>query len=361
MNNPLHGLKILDLTRLLPGPLCTWHLASMGAEVLKVEDRGAGDYAKSFFQTDQDRANNKPSVFFRSMNHNKQIIPLDLKSESDQSVFLELVQKSDLVIESFRPGVMERLGLGPNYLMKLKPSLVYCAITGYGMDGTWKDMACHDINSLALTGVLDQMRDIQGRPIMANVQIADVLGGSLSAAMGCLAALWQAGRSGKGSIVDVSMTDGVLASNITAQVAVHNLGHTLGPQEDLLNGGVACYNLYQSSDDRWFALGALEYKFWEIFCTTVQKPEWTKLHWSFGHGIGTEKAIALIDEVQKWIGEKTSAYLFEIFAGKDCCFTPVLSLKESMQHPLFQERKMFKTDGDGQSWINSPVQFRYPT
>ena len=357
MKNPLAGLKVIDLTRLLPGPVCTWHLASMGAEVFKVEDKGVGDYARSFFQTPEERGSNTPSVFYRAINSNKQVIYLDLKDPQDKHSFLDLIATADLVIESFRPGVMKRLGLEPATLMKIKPSLVYCAITGYGMSGKWKDFACHDINSLALTGVLDQLKDRDGRPIMPNIQIADVLGGAVSAAMGCLAALWQTQRSGQGSVVDVSMTDGILAHNITAQVAVQNLGHSLGPAEDLLNGGVPCYNLYQTQDRAWFALGSLEIKFWEIFCEVVKRPEWSTQHWSLGQVIGGNAALALRDEVQTLIGSHSRDYWNKKFTGVDCCFTPVLSLAETMKLPMFIERGMVKKDAAGHSWIQSPIRF----
>lgn len=357
MNKPLSGLKVIDLTRLLPGPVCTWHLAGMGADIIKVEDKGAGDYARNFFQTPQELNAEIPSVFYRSINSNKQVVYLDLKNPEDTQTFLDLIPTADLVIESFRPGVMDRLGLGPAVLRGIKPSLVYCAITGYGMSGSWKDKACHDINSLALTGVLDQLRDVDGRPIMPNIQIADVLGGAVSAAMGCLAALWQAQRNGQGSVVDISMTDGVLAHNVTAQVSVHNLGRTLGPSEDLLNGGVPCYNLYQAQDGAWFALGALELKFWETFCEVLDKPLWATQHWSLGQEVGGQVGKALRDEVQAVIAMHPRQYWQDKFSGVDCCFTPVLSLNETMQHSLFIEREMVKKDGKGQSWLQTPVRF----
>jgi crotonobetainyl-CoA:carnitine CoA-transferase CaiB-like acyl-CoA transferase len=329
----------------------------MGAEVIKVEDKGAGDYARNFFQTPEEEKSQTPSVFYRSINHNKQVVFLDLKIDQDKNEFLKLVKSSDLVIESFRPGVMQRLGIGHEQLLKLKPSLVYCAITGYGMTGSWKNQACHDINSLALTGVLDQMRDLDGRPIMPNIQIADVLGGAVSAAMGCLAALWQSQRSGQGSVVDISMTDGVLAHNVTAQVAVHHSGSAPGPTEDLLNGGVPCYNLYQCKGGQWIALGALELKFWEIFCSTAGKPEWAGLHWSLGQAIGGPEALGLRDKVQALIQTQNRADWERQFSGVDCCFTPVLSLDETMRHPLFGERAMVQADTDGKPWIQSPVRF----
>ena len=356
-NLPLNGLRVIDLTRLLPGPVCTWHLASMGAQVIKVEDKGVGDYAKSFFQTEQEIELNQPSVFYRSINSNKEVVYLDLKDPLDKQAFLELVQSADVVIESFRPGVMDRLGLGPQFLMSLKPSLVYCAITGYGMTGSWKDKACHDINSLAMTGVLHQMTDQNNHPIMANIQIADVLGGAVTAAMGCLAALWKAQRLGIGSIVDISMTDGVLAHNLTAQVAVHQLGHAKLAMEDLLNGGVPCYNLYQAKDGAWLALGALELKFWQNFCEGIGQSKWANMHWSLGLEVGSQESLALRDQVQTWMLQKDRSEWLKILENVDCCITPLLSLEETMIHPLFQERSMVRQDPQGQSWIQSPVKF----
>ena len=356
--HPLKGMKVLDLTRLLPGPLCTWHLASMGADVLKIEDKESGDYARQFFLSSENIKNNEPSVFYTAINHNKRNLKLNLKDESDKKQFLELVQSADLLVESFRPGVMQKLGLGHDILLGIKPSLVYCAITGYGMDGPYKDMACHDINSLALTGVLDQFRDFDARPIMPNFQIADLLGGGVCAAMGCLAALWKAQRTGIGGVVDMSMTDGLLAHNLTAQVSVHDSSNTKMPFEDLLNGGVPCYNLYQTQDSAWFALGALELKFWQNFCAAVNKPDWSQQHWSLGQEVGGSDSLRLRDEVQKLMGTKNKDHWLSVFKDADCCMTPVLSLAESMQLPLFQARKMFSIDEQGKSWIKSPIKFK---
>jgi crotonobetainyl-CoA:carnitine CoA-transferase CaiB-like acyl-CoA transferase len=329
----------------------------MGADVLKIEDKQGGDYARQFFLSKEDTEHNEPSVFYRAINHNKRNIKLNLKDKLDKEAFLELIRGADLVIESFRPTVMDKLGLGHEVLLSLKPSLVYCAITGYGMYGPFKDMACHDINSLALTGVLDQFRDFDARPILPNLQIADLLGGGVCAAMGCLAALWRAKSSGLGGVVDVSMTDGVLAHNLTAQVAVHSRGRTLMPFEDLLNGGVPCYNLYSSADGAWFALGALELKFWQNFCIAVNKPEWSDKHWSLGQEVGGKDSLELRDQIQRLIGSKEKSHWLTLFRSADCCMTPVLSLAESMQLPLFKERNMFTLDEQGKSWIKSPIKF----
>jgi crotonobetainyl-CoA:carnitine CoA-transferase CaiB-like acyl-CoA transferase len=238
---------------------------------------------------------------------------------------------------------------------------VYCSITGYGLSGEWRNKACHDLNSLALTGVLDQMRDTSGVPIIPNLQFADLLGGGVNAAMGCLAALWGAQRSKKGCIVDVSMTDGILAHNLTAQVAVHHLGATKGPFEDLLNGGVPCYNLYRTQDNEWLALGALELKFWQQFCETLGQSAWANMHWSLGQGIGSKEAMELKAQVQSVLAEQTLKHWLDLFSLVDCCLTPVLTLKETMEHRLFQERGMFEVDSKGMRWLKSPVQFIDPS
>lgn len=358
MLQTLNGLRVLDLTRLLPGPVCTWHLAALGAEVIKVEDTGAGDYARTFFQTQAQQQQKCDSVFYRSINHNKTVIKLDLKSAVDKQKFLDLIPTVDLVIESFRPGVMAKLGLDAQTLMAIKPALVYCAITGYGSSGPWQKLACHDINSMALAGLLDQNRAPDGRPTLPNFQMADVLGGGVSAAMGCLAALWQAARTGQGGFVDVSMTDGVLSHNLTAQVAVHNQGVTLGAEHDLLNGGVPCYNLYETQDGRWLALGALELKFWQVFCDALTKPEWRDQHWSLGQVIASEQAQALTQAVQAEIKTQTRDAWVDFFCLFDCCVSPVLSLAESMQHPLFISRQVVKRDAQGDAWLQPGVQVR---
>jgi alpha-methylacyl-CoA racemase len=353
---PLKGLRILDLTRLLPGPVCTWHLAGLGAEVMKVEDKGAGDYARTFFQTETERNLGQDSVFFRAINTEKQVIKLDLKSAVDKQAFLDLVPTVDLVVESFRPGVMAKLGLDASSLMKIKPALVYCAITGYGSTGPWQTQACHDLNSMALTGMLEQNRAPDGRPTLPNYQMADVLGGGVSAAVGCLAALWQASRTGQGGFVDISMTDGLLAHNLTAQVAVHHTGATKGPEQDLLNGGVPCYNLYETSDGKWLALAALELKFWQNFCDALNKPDWRDQHWSLGQVIGGDSARAITHAVQTQFKTATRDAWLARLTPHDCCVSPVLSLAESMQHPLFIARQVVRKDADGVSWLQTPIQ-----
>lgn len=355
---PLTGLRVLDLTRLLPGPVCTWHLAGLGAQIIKVEDTGAGDYARTFFQSDSDMQRGLDSVFYRAINTQKQVIRLDLKNAADKQTFLDLVPSVDLVIESFRPGVMTKLGLDAQTLRHIHPALVYCAITGFGMTGNWQRHACHDINSMALAGMLDQNRAPDGRPVLPNFQMADVLGGGVTAAMGCLAALWRAQRTGLGSVVDISMTDGLVAHNLTAQVAVHQSGTTKGPEEDLLNGGVPCYNLYQTLDGGWLAVGALELKFWQLVCQAIEKPVWAHHHWSLGQAIGGDEAHEMTQALRSIIQTRTVDDWMTRFAPLDCCVTPVLSLAQAMQHPLFLQRQVVEPDSQGVGWLRPPVQVR---
>ena len=353
----LQGLQVLDLTRLFPGPVATWHLASMGARVIKVEDKGAGDYAKEFFKTHEESQAGLDSAFYRAINSNKEVIYLDLKNPTDQAEFLELVKQSDLLIESFRPGVMDKLGLSYASLKQIKPALVYCSITGFGSTGSWKNKAAHDLNSIAVSGVLHQLTDMNNKPIMPNLQIADLLGGAASAAMGCLAALWKSQKTAEGSFVDVSMTDGTLAHNLTAQVGYHAHGDAPLAGQDLLNGGVPCYNVYETKDERWLAVGSLELKFWETFCDTVGQPHWKAFHWSLGQAVGSPAALTLIQEVATVIRQKTLAQWTDIFASVDCCVTPVLTIAEAMTHPLFIERGVIKADTNQALWLQSPVRF----
>ena len=187
---PLSGLRILDLTRLLPGPVATLHLADLGAEVIKIEDPGLGDYARTL-----GTGQGEDSAYFRMINRNKQGLVLDLKRPEAVAVFLRLVETADVVVESFRPGVMDKLGIGYDRLATVNPQITCCSISGYGQDGPYKDLAGHDINYLGYAGVLDQIGLEGSAPAIPNFQIADLLGGAMTAVMGILAAVFDAQRS----------------------------------------------------------------------------------------------------------------------------------------------------------------------
>jgi crotonobetainyl-CoA:carnitine CoA-transferase CaiB-like acyl-CoA transferase len=338
---PLAGLKILDLTRLLPGPVCTLHLADLGADVLKIEDTGAGDYSRSM---GLGAAPGEDSFFFRVVNRNKRSLRLDLKQKAGVEVFLRLAQDADVIVESFRPGVVDKLGVGYAAVRAINPQVVYCAITGYGQDGPWRDRAGHDLNYIATAGVLDQIGTADGPPAIPNLQIGDLLGGALTAVMGILAAVIGARATGLGRYVDVSMTDATFAHAYTGLLSVLARGATQPRGTDDLNGGLPAYGLYRTQDGRWMAVGALETKFWHVFCDAIERPDLKP----FGLVRGAE-------------GERTRAELAAIFAGRplahwtrffdgvDCGVTPVLTFEEAMAHPQLAARGMLPTiDGLGQ-------------
>lgn len=340
---PLRGLRVLDLTRLLPGPLATLRLAELGADVLKIEEPGSGDPARAMMQAPSDRAKGAPSSFYRLVNRGKRETRLDLKTETGRTVLRALVRESHVLVESFRPGVMERLGLDYASLAKINPKLVYCAITGYGANGPFSQRPGHDINYLAYAGVLDQMATPDGTPVIANIQIADLLGGALPAVTRILAALWQVSRGGDGAFVDVSMTHSIHASNVVAQATLENTQSAMPAAEaqlragaGLLNGGVPCYNVYRTADDRWLAVGALELKFWERLCRALGRPDWASRHWSLGQAIGGPDALALTRELAEHIARQRLDTWIELLEPRDCCVSPVLTVEQARNHLLFR-------------------------
>ncbi|MBV8628838.1 MAG: CoA transferase, partial [Paraburkholderia sp.] len=246
-----------------------------------------------------------------------------------------LAREADVLVESFRPGVMERLGVGYELLRVENPKLVYCAITGYGSDGPFAPCAGHDLNYIAYSGVLDQLAARDGTPILPNFQIADLLGGALTAVTQILAALWHVARGGDGRFVDVSMTHASYANNVVAQIALANEGEAPRAGGGLLNGGAPCYNLYRTQDGRWLALGALEHKFWERLCTALGRADWIDRHWSLGQAIGGPDAIALTQELAAIIAGDTLDDWIALLEPLDCCVSPVLTPAEAARHPLF--------------------------
>jgi len=211
----LSGIRVLDLTRLLPGPVCTLHLADFGADVIKIEDTGAGDYARTLGVEA-----GKTAPVFAAINRNKRALRLDLKKSEGVEIFLRLARNADAVVEGFRPGVVDRLGVGYHACRDVNPRIVYCAISGYGQDGPYRDRAGHDVNYCSYAGLTDQVGSEHGDPVLPNLQIADILGGAVVPAMSILAALLDAQRSGKGRYVDIAMMEGVLVHNLQALAAV---------------------------------------------------------------------------------------------------------------------------------------------
>ena len=342
MTAPLRGLRVLDLTRLLPGPLATLRLAELGAEVLKIVEPGAGDGARAMMQSTADRSAGRPSAFYRLVNRGKRETRLDLKSETGCTVLRALVRESHVLVESFRPGVMARLGLDYTSLAKINPKLVYCAITGYGATGPFSHRPGHDINYLAYAGVLDQIRSADATPVIPNIQIADILGGASTAVTQILAALWQVARGGDGAFVDVSMSHAIRACNVVAHATLENAdaahaGSTgLAAGQGLMNGGAPCYNVYKTADGRWLAIGALELKFWEKLCRALGREDWTSRHWSLGQAAGGPDAASLTRELAARIATQPLAAWLELLEPLDCCVSPVLTVEEARRHLLFR-------------------------
>lgn len=366
---PLQGLRVLDLTRLLPGPLATLRLAELGADVLKIEEPGTGDPARAMMQAPADRASGVPSAFYRLVNRGKRETRLDLKSETGRTVLQALVRESHVLVESFRPGVMSKLGLDHRSLAKINPKLVYCSITGYGTTGSFSQRPGHDLNYLAYAGVLDQIATQDGTPVVPNIQIADMLGGALPAVTRILAALWQVSRGGDGGFIDVSMTHSIHANHIVARATLENADRgepsgldALHAGHGLLNGGVPCYNVYRTADGRWLAVGALELKFWERLCRTLGRPDWASRHWSLGQVIGGPDAIALTRELAAHIATHRLKTWVELLEPRDCCVSPVLTVEEAREHVLFRPAGQTQTQQQPQKQSQpqpqSPTQTR---
>jgi alpha-methylacyl-CoA racemase len=330
----LDGLRVLDLSRLLPGGFCSLLLADFGADVIKVEDMGMGDYVRA----------DEPA--FQALNRGKRSIRVDLKSEAGREAFVRLVRTADVVLESFRPGVMDRLGVGYERLRAEHPRLVYCAITGYGQDSPYAQRAGHDMNYLALTGLLGLTGEPDGPPIQAAGQIADLGGGALMAAFGILAALRERDRSGEGQLVDVSMTDGALSW--LAMVAARHLAGGRPPRrgEDQLAGGLICYRPYRCVDG-WVTLGALEPKFWKAWCDGVGRPELAEQQFA-PVGSDTHRAVEAV------FAERTRDEWKAFNDEHDCCLEPVLGLDEALASELVRAREMV-VEVDGVRLLGTPV------
>jgi crotonobetainyl-CoA:carnitine CoA-transferase CaiB-like acyl-CoA transferase len=329
MSLPLEGIKVLDLSRYLPGPFCTQILADFGAEIIKVEDPKGGDLGRSLTPLIEDE-----SARFYTVNRNKKSITIDLKKEEGKAIFRKLVVSSDVVVDQFRPGVMKKMGLDYESLRTLNQGIIYCAITGYGLTGPLRDAAGHDLNYLNLSGVTELTGTYQGMPAMSGVQIADISGGTLYSVIAILLALASREKTGQGQLCDVSMMDASIS------LLAYTLGEWAGwgrlPERgnDVLTGGYACYNVYKTKDDRYVSLGAVEDKFWAEFCTKIERSEYIKLQWKtdLQQDIQTDIRAIMLDKTQnEWV---------ELFASSDICFTPVLTLEEMCSHPQVIARDM---------------------
>ncbi|MEP7061784.1 MAG: CaiB/BaiF CoA-transferase family protein [Betaproteobacteria bacterium] len=344
---PLAGVRVLDFTRLLPGPVCTLYLADLGADVVKIEDTGAGDYARTLGAVGA-----TPSPFFRNVNRGKRSLAIDLKSARGRDCVVALARNADVVVESFRPGVMASLRLGYATLAGVNPRLVQASISGYGQHGPRAAMAGHDINYLGYAGVLDQTGNAGGAPALCNLQVADLLGGAACAAIAILAALFGAARNGRGNHVDVAMADAVLAHQHFALQALTVHGHTLPRGDDLLSGGVPCYGVYPTADGRFVAVGALEHKFWAKLCATIGGDHLA------ASGLATGDTGARVRaELSALFAAHPLAHWVALFDGVDCCVTPVATLDEALDDAQFRARDMIGERADGTRYFAPPWRF----
>jgi alpha-methylacyl-CoA racemase len=332
MTLPLDGVRVLDLSRLLPGPFCSLLLADFGADVVKVEDTGQGDYMRWAPPVYDGADPSAASAMFLALNRNKRSVRVNLKDERGRDVLLALARRADVLLESFRPGVLDRLGCGYEALRAVNPGLVYCAISGYGQDSPLRDRSGHDLNYLALAGLLGLTGDRDEEPVQPAGQIADLGGGALMAAFGILAALRERDRSGEGQLVDVSMTDGTLSW--LAMVAARFLADGAPPRRgDLeLGGALVCYRPYRCADG-WITVGALEPKFWAAFCRGVGREDLIA-------GQFDRPGSATHREVEAVVAARTRAEWTAFAAEHDCCIEPVLGLDEVLESDLVRAREM---------------------
>ncbi|WP_224737712.1 CaiB/BaiF CoA transferase family protein [Psychrobacter sp. 28M-43] len=352
MADCLQGLRVIDLTRNLPGPFATRLLADLGADVLKIEPK-QGDPARVFGE------------LFVALNHGKTTEKHDFHDPKAIEAIKAHLEEADVMLDSFRPGVLAEMGLDAKTLHTINPKLVMVSITGYGLaDGhstegvylesaeskdssqvnhDWSDKAGHDINFMAMSGVLDQLKTAQGEQAMPNIQFADLAGGSDTAVIALLAAVFAAQRTGRGRHIAISMTHSLynhmvmpkVTGKLINSLSGNGLNDTLLPQHDFLGGALPCYRLYQTADKRHMAVGALELKFWQGLCEVLELPSLKEIHWQLGIMPNRPESEAATNTIAEKFASQTLEYWQRVFSATDVCVTPVLSLHEAKAHPLF--------------------------
>jgi alpha-methylacyl-CoA racemase len=343
---PLTGIRVLDLTRLLPGAFCTMLLADMGADVIRVEDPGAGDWMRYTPPVAGDQ-----SVQFNALNRNKRSVTLNLKSAEGRDLLFKMVDRAAVLVEGNRPGVMGRLGLGWEVLHDRNPRLVMCSITGYGQDGPFAARAGHDINYMATAGALGLNGERGGPPVPLAVQVADIGGGGLQAAVAILGALIGALREGQGRRLDVSMTDAAV-SWLALQLASAGGGEEVRRGDQRLAGRHACYRVYACKGGGYYSVGALEPKFWAALCTAVGQPELIELQFAEGEeGDRVHRAMEVV------FASRTRSEWEAQLAGLDVCCEPVLELDEVAAHPQIAARRLIANRESGVE-VRPTVQLR---
>ena len=352
MADCLKGLRVVDLTRNLPGPFATRLLADLGADVLKIEPK-QGDPARVFGE------------LFAALNHGKTIKKYDFHDPEAIATIKAHLKEADVMLDSFRPGVLAEMGLDAKTLHVINPKLVMVSITGYGVAGNyakegvylegaystdgsevnhdWANKAGHDINFMAMSGVLDQLKTAQGEQAMPNIQFADLAGGSDTAVIALLAAVFAAQRTGKGRHIAISMTHSLynhmvmpkVTGKLINSLSGNGLNDTLLPQHDFLGGALPCYRLYQTADQRHMAVGSLELKFWQGLCEVLELPALKDVHWQLGIMPNRPESQTATKTIAEKFASQTLEHWQRVFAATDVCVTPVLNLQEAKAHPLF--------------------------
>jgi crotonobetainyl-CoA:carnitine CoA-transferase CaiB-like acyl-CoA transferase len=344
----LRGIRVLDLSRLLPGPYLTMILADMGADVVKVEDPRVGDYMRAF-----PPAKGGIAGRFLAVNRGKRSLALDLKTPAGRDAMLRMTERADVIVESFRPGVMDKLGVGYGVLAERNPKVVVCSISGYGGTGPYVHRAGHDLDYIALAGVLAMSGKAGGAPEMPGVQVADLAGGALWSATAILGALVGRQRTGRGAHLDISMTEGALAL-LAAEIGNMDCGEHPTRGTETLNGGLACYGVYRTKDDRYLAVGALEPKFWLALNGAIGRPQ------NAAEFIGPPAQQAKVRaELAAILETKTAAEWHALLAEHDCCVEIVTELDELPAHPLHRAREVF-FEIDGGAGVGRVMQVRTP-
>ena len=340
----LSGVRVVDLSQYIPGPYATLLLADQGAEVVKIERPGGEPMRSGFGPEGSDGI----SPFYKVLNGGKTVVEMNLKDEGDRECFLALLEQADVLIESFRPGVMERLGFSPDSLRSRFPSLVICSLSGYGQTGPYRLRAGHDINYLALTGVLAGTGTVE-TPTVPAPPVSDYAGG-MQATIAILGALLGRTNTGEGAYVDVSLSEAVLGWQAPALTNVDHGAYSMRRGVGNETGGNAVYRVYKTADERFITLGAEEPKFWHNFCEAVGRPDWiSRVH----EPVPQE---ALIAEVSALFEAQTLSHWRDLLEDCDCCFEAVWESHELAQHPQMVARQMISAE----QWTDSMTQVLYP-
>jgi alpha-methylacyl-CoA racemase len=352
----LNGVKVLDLSQYLPGPFATQILADLGAEVIKIEPP-AGDPMRGFISVDEDGV----SPFYKQVNAGKSVVRLDLKTPADCDILERLVRRADILLESFRPGVLDRLGFDRKRLATTNPRLVHCALSGFGQTGPYRLRGGHDLTYAALTGGLSAT-GTEAEPVIVFPPLADHAGAQ-QAVITILATLLRRGISGKGSYIDVSLFETAFSwQSVGLTVSCRDPEKT-ERGHGLLTGGAAYYHIYQTVDKRFMAFAAIEEKFWSAFCKAVDRPEWIERQ------LEPLPQKALIGDLQDLFATRTFRQWSDLAAEVDCCLEPVLEHREAIDHPQVTARKLVTAGGGAElrvdalspAWIDgSPPRMRPP-